>query len=338
MKKNHFSMVATAISIMVLTACGGGGGGVIGSGSGQQSSAEEGELTAEQSEEVRATLLAAIRNQDTTSARPRHRIMGSGATARITAEGLNYSSPPWDRGDGWVEHDLVGVLDDPDNPSKTLLIRTSTDGESPLSFGWWISGTLPAAVEEFTVFHGGPSYTAPNLDSLTGSATYKGLADGWYVFVSGKAHGKFEDDPYGYFAGEATLTADFGDRASPGSIAGSVAIYTYTTVGEGVTVPEPTEPDMSGGSGSEFQGNPDWTVKLGSIPLTSGTGTFASSPNAATANVGGTTAHGSWEGAFRGNVENPTAADTAPLGVTGQFDVHSENVSILGVFGATRQQ
>lgn len=127
----------------------------------------------------------------------------------------------------------------------------------------------------------------------------------------------------------------FGNGVAPGSISGVIDIYTNVAAPSSVPGMEPTMPAEPH---NELQRVADWKLNLHSIPLTSGGGTFASAPGGVTVTVGDTTARGTWEGAFRGDVANPTAADAAPSGVTGKFGANSDTVGIVGSFGATRQR
>ena len=163
MHSRKFLPIVALMSLLVLGACGGG--------SGSRPNA------AAQIEDARKVSLADLRNPETEPVS--HRVDGSGASARVVADGLSYYGDPYIEDDiGWRSHILV---DNPNAPSEVLAIYTSTDTDtlSPLSFGYWAPGLEfgeTVKITEIAVFHDGPAYTATNLDALTGTATYNGVA------------------------------------------------------------------------------------------------------------------------------------------------------------------
>ena len=202
-----------------------------------------------------------------------------------------------------------------------------------LTFGWWMSEPAKATgTYSFNTHYNGLAYAAAPAagvtetnagEGVTGDATYSGNAAGRYVV----------GDDYGAFTADATLTAKFGDAATPGSISGSVT-------------------NFQGGAG----GMSGWSVALKKITIgalvpgtagnpafqTTGTDTSKSTYDGVVATLGDVKAYGNWQGAFYGNAKNAAAdgggnkENAAPLAVAGEFHADGAGANIAGAFGARR--
>ena len=191
-----------------------------------------------------------------------------------------------------------------------------------LYFGWWLKepadsdgsyafrtfsgGTVPFAV--------GQKFTSGNNDQLLGTASYQGRAAGRYVtkdFTGGVLSG----GTAGVFTAAATLAANFGGD--------DIAVNDQFNIRGSVTA------FMDAGSGRPLEG---WSVTLNKVDLAPGRASFGGTAGGTTtAELGGVTGTGTWEGAFFGNAR----ADGKPGSVAGVFDAHLPAAHISGGFGAT---
>ena len=228
---------------------------------------------------------------------------------------------------------------------RGAIIITAPADTTSISFG--ICSTSDMSDEELldpdeSAFHDGPAYTAADVDALTGTVTFKGLA---YGHTGGwNRNSQYWPEPSASdftFLGTITLTVDFGDGDEPGLISATIS-------------------DLS----SSLDPGPDddrWEdIVLGGTPLYSASADFASMSDSVTVMVTlvegvwdideetgeqifthegsyEANATGSWRGTFRGNGPSNT-----PFGVTGTFSATSHpndpvGISISGSFGATQQ-
>ena len=112
-----------------------------------------------------------------------------------------------------------------------------------------------------------------------------------------------------HFTANANLTAMFGDSNALGTIGGSVTGF-----------------ELDDGT------SPAWTVMLEDAALN----TTANFSGTSEVNFGGCatiTEAGTWQGTFYA----AGAANIAPGAVAGTFDAVTENASVIGGFGATKQ-
>ena len=178
-------------------------------------------------------------------------------------------------------------------------------------FGWWLDkpedNTMPHMVE---VFAGGTDMHAADVaDFIEGNATYKGPAADKYATKTFTA-GAQTDAGVGHFTASTTLTAKFGEADAPGTIGGTVT---------GFVLDDGT--------------SPAWSVKLEDANLTTNQPLFDGVSEATfgpTAKVPGT-----WQGSFYNDAD--ATDDTAPGTVAGTFDAVSDNATLIGGFGATKQ-
>ena len=146
--------------------------------------------------------------------------------------------------------------------------------------------------------------------AIEGSATYVGPAAGKYATKSYSA-GVQTDAAVGHFTASTTLTAKFGDDNEPaGTIGGSVTGF---ELDDGAT--------------------PAWSVKLDADLMADQNGFTGVSE----ATFGPTSkVTGVWAGSFFNDADT-TDLTNAPGTVVGTFSAVSDNASLLGAFGATKQ-
>ena len=219
-----------------------------------------------------------------------------------------------------IATDGKGVLDEimgtwrftPNNPNTA----TVKDPDVAYAyFGWWLN--KPKAndgMHDVEVFAGGTDDHAVTTDNaIEGNASYTGPAAGKYVTKSFTA-GVHKDSGVGHFTATASLVAKFGASTAAGTIGGTIGSFMLDGA---TTVP--------------------WSVKLedanlNSPPVFDGT-TEVNFGGGFTATVEGA---GTWQGSFYADAD--TADDSnAPDTVAGTFDAVTENASVIGGFGATKQ-
>ena len=184
-------------------------------------------------------------------------------------------------------------------------------------FGWWLNKSkLNTGMHDVEVFAGGTDLHAAEVNiAIEGTATYAGPAAGKYVTRTFSA-GAQTDAGVGHFTANANLTAKFGDDEAPvGTIDGSVTGFVLDT-----------------------GASPTWKVILEEVMLQEGA-TFSGTTEVdfgggATATDGG--GAGRWQGSFYNDTDTD-AMDDAPGTVAGTFDAVTENASVIGGFGATKQ-
>ena len=190
--------------------------------------------------------------------------------------------------------------------SSTTTTVTTPDADY-LAGGVWLivpDDASSAADYVFGAFgDGSDPFLQSSLAAVQGTATYEGDATGVYTEESGGTTG------VGYFDGDVTLTADFGDRTGLGSISGSI-------------------------TGFEVDGVPeDGTLNLGTASIGSRDSGFFT--GAVTGSDDERSYTGHWGGQFFGSGES----DGRPGSVAGTFGGHSDDdaVNFVGVFGAHKQ-
>ncbi len=179
------------------------------------------------------------------------------------------------------------------------------------SFGWWLrkneDGTLDAGPVYFHSFAAGNGLT--NFDTLQGEATYEGRAIGKYAIYSGAFSERSEA---GHFTADATLTADFGDATTAGSISGYI-----------------------NGFMTDAGAKDDWRVNLAEDDsLTAGA--FSGATTWIIDGVKSSTV----QGAYAGQMYDTRAdQDSLPYEAGGTFDARFEEGvgEMVGAFAATRE-
>ena len=189
--------------------------------------------------------------------------------------------------------------------------RGIEEDTSHLNFGWWIKtpsevdsgGDYVYDVEVFSRAVG--TIRVDDLGLLTGTARYEGPAAGVYVNRTGE--GDSLAATHGTFTASAELVANFdkADADATATLSGEVGAF-------------------SGGTEMD-----DWSVKLGAVDVATGSGATATGVAGGKTSGTGT---GTWSASFHGG-----AAGTAPAGVHGTFNAHSNTTNIVGAFGADRQ-
>ena len=161
---------------------------------------------------------------------------------------------------------------------------------------------------------GGEPFTGANVLALTGTATYRGEADGIYSY-SDPDDGGIEND---FFDADVELTANFGAADAEGTISGSI-----------------TEPRSDDGSPVAGPGEDPIVLTLGAAPIGTNDGGFFT--GAASMSLNDISHAGRWGGEFFGN----GAAGAAPGSVAGTFGVTGTDptlgrATLVGAFAATR--
>jgi len=219
--------------------------------------------------------------------------------------------------------------------------QVSVDDTEYMYFGWWAHQSNPnntAGTWQFRTFHG-PSAAGDNrspaagIARLSGTASYTGVAAGYYSFF----HPLDSGSDYGPFTARATLTANF------------------TTTGDGSGAEEETVT----GTIDQFQGREsrlDWIVTLKQRDIAGGVIPVATSGEDATAGVSwkikdeavSAPDAGTWEAAFysnlpaakRGGTTTPAedTEDATPTGIAGTFEAEYHSVGkMIGAFGAHKE-
>ena len=211
-------------------------------------------------------------------------------------------------------------------PSSSAKVRVE-DAEF-MYFGWWARETNPGGAWTFRTFHGptgtdgnGNRSSADEISQLSGTATYKGPAVGYYSFYQPQT----THSEYGEFSAKATLTANF------------------TSAGDG----SGAEEESVHGSIDQFVDHPDWTLTLKQTNISGGL--VPSGTNSVSWSIKGEATaapdSGTWEAAFysnlpdskRGGAGNPNE-DATPTGMAGTFEAKYHHVgAIIGAFGAHKQ-
>ena len=180
-------------------------------------------------------------------------------------------------------------------------------------FGWWLNKPKANVDEhDVEVFAGGTAeHEAEVNEAIEGTATYAGPAAGKYVTKTFSA-GVHSDSGVGHFTAKASLTAKFGAATGlVGTIGGSVTGFVLD--------------DTTAAS---------WKVTLEDATLQGGDATFNGLSEVDFGGGATTNDAGTWQGSFYG--AGATDAD-APDTVTGTFDALTDNASVIGGFGATKQ-
>ena len=180
-------------------------------------------------------------------------------------------------------------------------------------FGWWLNkpeeADSPHMVEVFAGGAGEGSAEATIDSDIEGTARYMGPAAGKYATKTFTA-GVQTDAAVGHFTATTNLTAKFGDEAG---ISGTVTGFELDDTN---AVPWKVNLELA-----TFDNTADFT---GTTEVNFGGGATDDDDGGA----------GAWQGTFYGAGEEP--AD-APSTVVGTFGAATDNASLLGAFGATKQ-
>ena len=177
-------------------------------------------------------------------------------------------------------------------------------------FGWWSRQITEDGSWQFKAFFGPEESQVDAIGDVTGTATYRGPAAGYYAIYEPATSGS----EHGAFTATATLNADFDNDEVSGTIDG-------------------------------FSGHPNWSLALetGAIDPAGSTG---QSTNGVTWTIGTTPASAgdSWEAHFYSNIvaDDPKTGATEtlrdgvmPNGIAGTFSATYDDVGRLtGAFGA----
>ena len=184
--------------------------------------------------------------------------------------------------------------------------RVRIEDEAYMYFGWWSRHATATPAWSFFTFHDGD--VAGDISGVTGSATYRGPAAGYYAIYEPNSEGS----EYGDFTATASLTADFD-----------------------------TSPEWVQGTIDQFSGHPNWSLTLERLDIDPSTGrTTATGDPSVTWTINNTPAASnlSWEAEFYSNIApaDRTGVDNImPSGIAGTFDAtYDQTGRLTGAFGA----
>ena len=194
-----------------------------------------------------------------------------------------------------------------------------------LDFGYWVETTTAGGETSYkaAAFYRGEMHSGA-VNSVTGSATYKGGAAGLFT--------------------RRTITADSNTLTSGGRFTADASLTAHFS-GTGVAV---ADQNSISGTISNFKdgaGNlidPVWSLSLmkvqagnsSAVPAVPSRGTWSGDATSGTHFSGETTGGGSWSGSFYGSTGSDNTA--APSSVAGQFTGAFNNGNVMGSFGATK--
>ena len=205
--------------------------------------------------------------------------------------------------------------------ARVVALRTTRANQADtdyLVYGLW--AWIPRDVNDVEDFEigvfadGGDPFTGANVLALTGTATYRGMANGIYSYPDDEAEGGIEND---VFEADAELTANFGAADAAGTISGRI-----------------TNP-RSDDSPVVQPGEEPIVLTLEAAPIGTTDGGFFT--GAASMTLGSLSHTGQWGGEFFGN----GASGAAPGSVAGTFGVTATDpvlgrATLVGAFGASR--
>ena len=252
------------------------------------------------------------------------------ASHRIAAEPVVADIPTHDMARGEI------LLDTSQTHLSGAVLYTSWNNADPFDYlagGYWIhfEGTtdpLRVTGAEMGAFVGGPELKHPPRSlPVTGRATYRGVAEGFYASRYGSDTDAVGSTEIGAFNAVAALVADFRERTVRGCVgcAGEIAISGIRT-------------DGATGEDRYFSTTIDAEIYLGSAPITAD-GTFRSRDVTAThwaARVVSTT------GAWGGKLSSIADPDGDPRLAAGTFAADSRTAGgsrsiYVGAFHAPKQ-
>ena len=218
-------------------------------------------------------------------------------------------------------HVIAGA--DPDTDYLVLGYWLQESANDKYGVSVFAKGSLPFA-DITTVATGG---------ALQGTATYDGSATGMYAqkdleVVNGETVGT--PAAVGQFSADVSLTAHFGNTASP-AVNGSDKI----SAAELNTI-SGTIDNFQNAAGNMISSN--WVLKLNAASI----GALTDASRIFSDTTGEGSSMGQWDGAFYGSaVNNPTGdsqtADNYPSSVAGRFTGHFQDGHVIGAFGAATQ-
>ena len=179
-------------------------------------------------------------------------------------------------------------------------------------YGFWLQRTKDAngdvtSYDEVETFAGSTDALSNTVADVDGTASYSGGATGVYVHTVINSDGSRAQATSGHFTADASLDATFGQLEEGGF--GTIAPNQLNTLTGDIN-----NFDLSGGE------DQSWSVGLSGSIASGGTATG--------------TANGD-DGSFSASFYGPSAVDTAPHTVVGEFNTDFTNGTIAGAFGAS---
>lgn len=181
--------------------------------------------------------------------------------------------------------------------------RVRIADEAYMYFGWWSRHATATPAWSFHTFHEG--HEAGDISGVTGSASYRGPAAGYYAIYEPNAEGS----EYGDFTATASLTADFSNNWVQGTV-------------------------------DQFSGHPDWSLTLERLVIAPSSGSTTDLDNSVTWTINNTPAETdeSWEAEFYSNIapaDRTGRNNIMPSGIAGTFKATYDDIGRLtGAFGA----
>ena len=211
---------------------------------------------------------------------------------------------------------VTNVVSDTNYLSFGYWIRTPDDGKPTINVFAFGGSQLGTANANYLSNLGGTS------SPMEGKATYRGPAAGKYALTAYNQNmQRTVTTESGDFTATANLTAYFGGD----SVANKDAFSVEGTIGnfQGGNIPSTWKVDLEQ---TQFGGQDEDTP-----------GTWVSYTGI---RGGDTTGDGTWNADFYNAMEGETGLtdDKAPMGLAGTFDAELSNGSVIGAFGATKQQ
>ena len=205
--------------------------------------------------------------------------------------------------------------------SGTAMVMREDDNF--LSLGWWLNeaadGDLVPTVMAWT---SGTEYSDTGLVSVTGKATFQGIAVGKYT------HKTINSIYGGHFDADAKLVADWGDDGEQGTLTGTIDGFEQDgqPLGSGWKV-------ELGAAATDVDGVLTFDPKTGASIAS---GAVAATGNGALGTFGTQETMGTWSANFQDNSRN----DDMPGGVTGAFHVGETGhpINMIGAFAASNQE
>ena len=184
-----------------------------------------------------------------------------------------------------------------------------------LYYGFWLdTKTKDGAITEYEKVQtfAMSSLTESTLNSVTGSATYKGGAAGVYVHEKSNEDGTLDTATSGRFTADVELNAHFSGSTLrvPNTIEGTISNF-----------------DLDGGPANK------WNVKVTATEIHTGNDGFTGTASGMSGD------NGSFTGMFHGSTGGTTVTDPgtdAPPVIVGEFNANFVNGTVAGAYGARK--
>ncbi len=212
------------------------------------------------------------------------------------------------------------------------VVETDWDPGNPTdyaTFGYWLKVkdySTPSPRPQIGAFLDGPEFRGSPIVPASGSASYRGRSQGFYVGVAGSntliPTGSLAT---GEFFADATLVANFGTSMIGGTIDNIETVESAVSPqGQVLYLNQP--------------GTADYLLTLGNTPI--GNGKFVGTTNLSSLSRSVTSSDGKWGGQSSNRPMSATEGDPRLVGGTfggGFTEADGSQATYIGVFGATKQ-